>query len=90
MSGSAGALVGQKVRQFPGILGWSSVIRSGAELLGPLTDSNVSVFHDTNLPVSQWTSEVANITPADINFTNSLLGSKTPAGPGGYTFRVRS
>jgi hypothetical protein len=36
----------------------------------------VSVFHDTNLPVSQWTSEVANITPADINFTATVIAAK--------------
>ena len=37
-------MVGTKVQQLPGILGWSAVIRSGAQLLGPLKDSDLRLY----------------------------------------------
>jgi Phage capsid family len=65
-----------KTRQATGVLGWSSVVRSGAQLLGPLTDSNIRVFHDNNLPSAQWTAENAAILSADVNFVSSTLRPK--------------
>jgi hypothetical protein len=59
--GGGSPLVGQKVRQLPGFLGWSSVIKSGAQLLGPLNDSDVSVYHATSLPWAQWLPEVVRL-----------------------------
>ena len=52
VAGSGSALGGSKTRQAGGILGWSSVVRSSAAILGPLTDSNLRVFHDQQFTFS--------------------------------------
>ena len=74
--GSGGALIGLKTQQMSGILGWSAVVRSGAQLLGPLADSNVRLFHDSNLPSATWSAESAAVVPADVNFASSTLRTK--------------
>ena len=58
-----------------GILGWSAVVRSGAQLLGPLKD-DVRVFHDGNLPSATWLAETGAVLPADVSFTASTLSAK--------------
>jgi hypothetical protein len=79
--GGGSPLVGQKVRQLPGILGWSSVIKSGAQLLGPLSDSDVGAYHDTSLPSVQWLPESRLDHPADINFAATVMKPKRISGP---------
>jgi hypothetical protein len=74
--GSGGALVGTKVQQLSGILGWSAVVNSGAQLLGPLTDSDVRVYHDQNLPAASWQTEIGAVVPADVNFASSTLSAR--------------
>jgi len=39
-------------------------IRSGAQLLGPLADSNIRVYHDTNLASAQWTADLLKNLPS--------------------------
>jgi hypothetical protein len=73
--GSGGSMVGTKVQQLSGILGWSSVIRSGAQLLGPLKE-DVRLYHDANLPSTQWLTEIGAVVAADISFTASTLSAK--------------
>ncbi|HXM28027.1 MAG TPA: phage major capsid protein [Chthoniobacterales bacterium] len=73
--GSGGSMVGTKVQQLSGILGWSAVVRSGAQLLGPLKD-DVRVFHDGNLPSATWLAETGAVLPADVSFTASTLSAK--------------
>jgi hypothetical protein len=67
------ALIGQRVRQALGVVGWSAVIRSGAQLLGPLESDKLSVFHDSNLPSASWQPEMGLVTPADIQFAATVL-----------------
>ena len=74
--GSGGALIGLKAEQVSGVLGWSSVVRSGAQMLGPLADSNIRVFHDSNLPSASWSSENAAVLPVDVNFASSTLSTR--------------
>jgi hypothetical protein len=74
--GSGSAFIGTKVQQMLGVLGWSAVVRSGATMLGPLTDSNLRLFHDSNLPVASWTAENAVVTPADVSFASSTLSPR--------------
>jgi hypothetical protein len=71
--GSGGALIGLKAEQVSGVLGWSSVVRSGAQMLGPLADSNIRVFHDSNLPSASWSSENAATLPLDVNFASGYF-----------------
>jgi hypothetical protein len=79
VSGSPG-LVGKKVQQLPGVLGWSAVLRSGPQMLGPFRDSDVSVYHDSNLPSAQWLPKIGNATPADVNFAASIMSPKRICG----------
>ena len=50
-SGSGSKLVGKKVKQLPGLLGWSACVNSGAQILGPFRDSDVTIYHDSVLPI---------------------------------------
>src|SRR5260221_14231499 len=68
-------MVGTKVQQLSGILGWSAVIHSGAQLLGPLKD-DVRLYHDANLPTATWQPEIGAMVPADVSFAASTLSVK--------------
>jgi hypothetical protein len=72
---TAPAPIGTAVKQAPGVLGWSAVVRSGAQLLGLLRD-DTKIFHDQTLPSATWTAESAAVVPADPVFTNSVLKPK--------------
>jgi HK97 family phage major capsid protein len=58
-----------------GVLGWSAVVQSGAQLLGPLKD-DCRLFHDSNLPSATWNAEIAAVVPADVNFVGTTLSAK--------------
>jgi HK97 family phage major capsid protein len=68
--------VGKKVRQLPGLIGWSAVVNSGAQVLGPFKDSDITVYHDAALPTATWLPEIGTVTPADPNFASSVLSAK--------------
>jgi hypothetical protein len=74
-SGGTPSAVGVQVRQMPGVLGWSAVVRAGATLLGPLKD-DVKLFHDSTLPTATWTAETGAVTPVDPVFTYTTLRAK--------------
>jgi hypothetical protein len=73
--GGTPSAVGVAVKQAPGVLGWSAVVASGAQLLGPLRD-DTKIFHDQTLPTATWTAENAAVVPADPVFTYSVLKPK--------------
>lgn len=66
-------LVGQRVQRALGVVGWSAVIRSGAQFLGPLESDKLSIFHDSNLPAASWQPETGLVTPADIQFSATVV-----------------
>jgi Phage capsid family len=70
--GSGSYLVGKRVEQVPGILGWSAVLRSGANILR-LRDSDCQIWLDTNLPTAQWLPEIGTITKSDPNLAGPVL-----------------
>ena len=74
-SGGTPAAIGTAVKQAPGVLGWSAVVRSGAQLLGPLKD-DCKVFHDQSLPSASWSAENAAVVPADPVFAYTTLRAK--------------
>jgi len=75
-STGASGMIATKVQQLSGILGWSAVIRSGGQVLGPFRDSDVRIYHDSNLPTATWLTEIGAVVPADVNFTASTLSAK--------------
>jgi len=73
--GGSPAAVGVAVKQAPGVLGWSAVVRSGAQLLGPLRD-DCKLFFDQTLPSATWTAETGAVVSADPVFTYTTLRAK--------------
>jgi hypothetical protein len=76
ISGTGAHLVGKKVRQLPGLIGWSAVVSSGAQILGPFKDSDITVYHDSALPTAAWLQEIGSVTLADTAFASSVLSAK--------------
>jgi hypothetical protein len=62
--GGGNVLFGLPKREELGLLRWSAVARSGAQVVDGLT-SNVSFFHASKLPPVTWTAEIGAILPAD-------------------------
>ena len=75
-SGTGSKLVGKKGRQLPGLLGWSACVNSGAQILGPFRDSDITVYHDSALPTATWLAEIGSVTAADTSFASSVLSAK--------------
>jgi hypothetical protein len=73
---SSTSLVGKKVRQLPGIIGWSACVAQGAQILGPFRDSDVTVYHDSTLPTATWVPEIGTVTEADPGFVASVMSPK--------------
>ena len=60
VGGSGAHLVGRKVQQFAGVVGWSAVAQN-ATIIGPFKDSDVMVYHDNPLPPVTWQPEIGAV-----------------------------
>jgi HK97 family phage major capsid protein len=78
--GSGANLVGRKVRQTAGVIGWSAVVNSGAVVLGPFRDSDVMVYHDSALPPVNWLPEIGAVVAANPTLTGTVLTPKRICG----------
>jgi hypothetical protein len=58
------------------VIGWSAVVNSGAQVLGPFRDSDVMVYHDNPLPPATWLPEIGTVTEADPSFTGTVMSPK--------------
>ena len=76
ISGTGANLIGKKVRQLPGVIGWSAVVNSGAQVLGPFRDSDVMLYHDSALPPATWLPEIGTVTEADPSLTGTAMSPK--------------
>jgi Phage capsid family len=66
---------GSQPLETPGVLAWSTVLRSGAQVLGPLSD-NLVAWHTENLPASQWLPEIGLVLRSNPTTQGSLLTPK--------------
>jgi hypothetical protein len=66
---------GSQPLETPGVLEWSCVRRSGATILGPLTD-NLVAWHEQDLPASQWLPEVGLVLRSNPTTQGTLLTPK--------------
>jgi Phage capsid family len=67
--------IGSQSIETPGVLAWSSVLRAGATVLGPL-EGNLVAWHTENLPASQWLPETGLVLPSNPTTPGTLLTPK--------------
>ncbi len=75
---------GSQPLETPGVLAWSTVLRTGAQVLGPLSD-NLVAWHTENLPASQWLPETGLVLRSNPTTPGSLLTPKRIASSVAYS-----